>query len=231
VQETANDNAAPIERGPKEKQEHPVRLGAETLLMRAFGSAFERASWGACRYAGAWLGMAFWGALKRRRGIAIRNVQLAFPGMSEAAAQRVARRSVQNFAMTFCEFLHLRTASPEEVRSIAYFRGLEYVEAGFQRERGVILLTAHLGNWEVMGARSAQEFPLTVVARPTSNSGVQAHIDATRRAAGMEILSKYDTARGSIQVLRKNGGLGILPDQHAGSEGMLSYSVVSRRAH
>jgi KDO2-lipid IV(A) lauroyltransferase len=95
------------------------------------------------------------------------------------------------------------------------------VHKGLERRKGVILLTAHLGNWEVLGARAAQECPLTVIARPTSNSGVQRHIDACRAAAGMNVISKYDTGRAALKVLKENGVLAILPDQHAGPSGLL----------
>ena len=206
---------------PPRHYERGWRTSAETAAIRSVGAAMERASWDGCRRAGAWLGLALFGALKQRRGIAISNLQLAFPHLSRAAANQIARRSAQNFAMTFCEFLHLRIASPEEIRRAASIDGLEHIESGLERGRGVILLTAHVGNWELMGARAALEFPLTVVARPTSNRGVQGHMDAVRRAAGLRVLSKYDTARATLKALRENVALGILPDQHGGYEGLL----------
>jgi KDO2-lipid IV(A) lauroyltransferase len=167
------------------------------------------------------MGLLFFHAIRGRREISVRNVRLVFPHLSEAAARQTARRSAQNFAMMFCEFLHLRSATPAEVRAYSDIDGLEHIQHGLQQGRGVLLLTAHLGNWEVMGARAAQDFPLTVVARPTSNSGVEAHIASVRQAAGIDVISKYDTGRASLKVLRANGTLGILPDQHAGPEGAL----------
>lgn len=197
------------------------RDALEVKLMRLFGGAMERASWDTCRRSGAWMGLLFFKAIKGRREVAVNNVRLAFPDMSEVAAQRMARRSAQNFAMMFCEFMHLRTASAAEVRAYADIDGLEHIQHGLQQGRGVLLLTAHLGNWEVMGARAAQDFPLTVIARPTSNAGVEAHIAQVRAAANIGVISKFDTGRAAIKVLRNNGTLGILPDQHAGPEGLL----------
>jgi len=197
-----------------------VREKLEVRSMRAVAGAMERASWRTCRNTGAWLGLLFFHALKKRRGIAIDNIRQAL-GVSEAEAQRLARRSCQNFAMTFCEFLHLRAASADEVRGYCDIQGLEHIETSRARGHGVILLTAHLGNWEIMGARAAQEFPLTVVARPTGNSGIEAHIASVRQAAGFDVISKYEPGRAALQVLKNNGTLAVLPDQHAGKDGLL----------
>lgn len=197
-----------------------LRETLEVRALRGVAGSMERASWRTCRHTGAWLGLMFYHALKKRRGIAIDNIRQAL-GVSEAEAQRLTRRSFQNFAMTFCEFMHLRAATAEDVRAYCDIENIEHIHAAREAGRGVILLTAHLGNWEVMGSRAAQDIPLTVVARPTGNSGIEAHIASVRRAAGFDVISKYEPGRAALQVLKANGTLGILPDQHAGSDGLL----------
>src|SRR5690606_23715068 len=117
---------------------------------------------------------------RHRHEVAVGNLQIAFPRLSRAACQRLARRAAQNFAMTFCEFLHLRTASPQEISEYSWIEGQEHIDKGLELGRGVLLLTAHLGNWEVMSARAAQEFPVTIVARPRTNAGVDEHIEEIR---------------------------------------------------
>jgi KDO2-lipid IV(A) lauroyltransferase len=188
--------------------------------MGAVGKAFEGMNFEGCRYAGAWLGLALYGALGKRRDIAVNNVRLAL-GVSKARANQIARRSCMNFGMTFAEFMHARVATSDEIRRQCDITGLQHVMDGLAAKQGVILLTAHVGNWELMGARAALEFPLTVVARPTSNAGVQEFIDASRAAHGVEVISKYESGRGPLRVLKSNQALGILPDQHAGGEGAL----------
>ena len=192
----------------------------ETAALTSIARVCESLSFDACRYMGAWLGLGIYAALGKRRGVSVNNVRLAL-GVSRARANQISRRAVMNFGMTLTEFMHLRVATPSEVRAYSWIEGLEHIESGFAAGKGVILLTGHLGNWEVMGARAAQEFPLTVVARPTGNASVQAHIDAVRAASGLGVISKYDNGRASLRVLKNNESLGILPDQHAGTEGEL----------
>lgn len=194
---------------------------AEVPLMNALGNAMQRMSWSGCRLTGAWLGLFFFNAVRRRREVAINNVRLAFPQLGEAAARQIARRSAQNAGMTMCEFFHMAAASEQEIYNYVDIQGLEHVQLGLDQGKGLLLLTAHLGNWELMGARAAREFPLTVVARPNSNSGVQQYIDDARMSVGIKVISKFDTGRASIGVLRQNKTLGILPDQHAGPDGLL----------
>jgi Kdo2-lipid IVA lauroyltransferase/acyltransferase len=193
----------------------------ETRAAQIVGQATQHASWTACRRTGWWFGLLLFKALKSRRRVAIQNVQRAFPELNESAARQIARRSVQNSAMTLFEFMRLATATPQEVRDYVDLEGVGNIFAGLERGRGVLLLTAHLGNWELMGARAAQEFPLTVVARPASNKGLQAQIESVRAHGGIEVISKHDTGRAAIDALKANRAIGILPDQHAGKDGLL----------
>lgn len=187
---------------------------AEARLMGATGTACERTTFRQCRHAGMWLGLLFHHALPSRRRISVANLQLAFPELNARRADRLARRASQNAAMTFCEFLHLRAASEEELRAYSWIEGYEHIASGFAAERGVLLLTAHLGNWEIMGARAALEFPLTVIARPRSNEAVHAHIESIRAKSHVRVISRFDTGRAPLKVLKNNEALGVLPDQY-----------------
>lgn len=201
-------------------QETGVRSLLESLAMSGVGNVCKTMDFDACRYMGGWLGLLLFGALGKRQNIAVNNIRLAL-GVSRARAHQLARRSCMNFGMTFTEFMHLPTASDAEIRERCYINGIEHLWSALEAKKGAILLTGHLGNWEMMGARAALEIPLTVIARPTSNAGVQRHIEASRRAVNINMISKYDTGRGALTVLKRNGTLGILPDQHAGPEGAL----------
>jgi KDO2-lipid IV(A) lauroyltransferase len=196
---------------------------AEAKLMSAAGAACERASFRQCRSAGMWLGLLFHHALPSRRKISRDNLRLAFPKLSTRQADRMARRVSQNAAMTFCEFLHLRAAGEKELREYSWIEGYEHIQSGFDAGRGVLLLTAHLGNWEIMGARAALEFPLTVIARPRSNEAVHNHIESIRAQVNVKVISRFDTGRAPLKVLKNNESLGVLPDQYEQNGALLPF--------
>jgi len=202
------------------QQLEAAREASEARMIAVFGKAMERAPWSVCRIVGSRFGLAFFAAGRRRREMATANVRRAFPQLGESAARQIARRSAQNFGMSFCEFLHLRTASREEIHSYCEVDGLENFTGPLSNGRGAILATAHFGAWEVMGARAAQEFPLTVVVRLTHNRALLGHIKQVRRAVDIRMLHKNDPARASLKVLHDNGVLGIFPDQYAGDDAM-----------
>ncbi len=198
-----------------------VRARADTRVIRRLGRTLERAPWATCRRVGSVFGLAVYYGQSSRRAIATANLRLIFPDWPENEVKRVARRSAQNFGMSFCEFLHMGAASPREIAQYCGWDGLERIQKQLELGRGVILPTAHFGAWEVMGARAAQDFPLTVVVRLTSNRALRAHIERVRDKIDVKMIHKDEPARVSMKVLHKGGTVAIFADQHAGQGGLL----------
>ncbi len=207
-------------RSPREKAISSRRAALETRVMKMVGASVERASWARCRRLGSRLGLLFFAAGRKRRELAISNIQMAL-GLSREEAMRVARRSSQNWGMTTCEFLRLPAATPQQIRDYSTVEGLEHLHAAHALGRGVIVLMAHLGNWEITAARLAQEFPTSAIVRPLSNAAAQNHMSNIRRGTGYKLISKYGAGRPAAKSLRSGELLILLPDRHAGDEGIL----------
>ncbi len=159
------------------------------------------------------LAQLLWWGLPKRRAITIDNLQRAL-GLSEDAATRLAKRVFHHVVLTALEFLRMG-AEPQEAVQRVRLVGLEEAKAAWEKHGGLILLTGHLGNFELLGARLAQEFPLWVIARP-QNPAVWRTIKRIREKVGMRVLEKFGSVREALQILRKGGVLGLLADQHAG---------------
>lgn len=194
-------------------------VAQERLLVGA-SQICQKLDWDGCRLVGNYLGLLAFAMLGTRRQLGLDNIRLAL-GVSNRRANQILRRSCVNYGMTFSEFLHMPAASPASIRDVISRGSGDHILNALEEGKGAILLCAHLGNWELMGALAAQHFPISVVTRPMNNKRTQDYFDQGRLKHGIEILHKSDDTRIHIKRLRQNHALALLPDQYAGERGDL----------
>lgn len=158
----------------------------------------------------------------RFRQVALENLRRVFgPTLSIRTAEYLGRRSMQNNCRVVIEFLKLPTLKPEELAQCVTLKGAEHLDAALSRGQGVVLLTAHFGNWEWMGARLIQAgYPLHVIARDQDDADVTGFVRSTREGVGMRVLQRHEV-REALHCLRRNEVLGVLADQYAGRRGVI----------
>jgi KDO2-lipid IV(A) lauroyltransferase len=184
---------------------------------------------------GVWLGsrlgdLAFF-LLARRRRTALANLALAFPDLDDAARRWVCRRSFQHLGVMGFE-LCATLAHPIE-RTLARIRldGLEHLRAAMAAHGRALVLTAHLGNWELLTvAHRLTGYRLAIVVRPLDSPWLNALAERLRRKSGVELIDK----RGALRpVLRALGGgrlVAILLDQNAARRESVFVPFFGRRA-
>lgn len=157
-----------------------------------------------------------------RQRVAVDNMRRAFGGrFSEKEYRAIAAQVTRNICRTMVELLKLPYLSTAQVKSLMPLEGGEHIRTSLDRGQGVIILTAHYGNWELMGARLVAEgFPLTVIARDAQDPFTASMINRARRSQGMEVIER-ESLRAMLRALHSNGCLGILPDQHAAGGGII----------
>lgn len=167
------------------------------------------------------------GALMRRISprhyrIVMANLRLAFgPERSGRELHAIARACYLHLGKCLMEFIRLPRMGREEVKRVVELRGVEHLEAARVRGEGAILLTGHLGNWEMVGARLAAEgYPVAAIARAQRDSTLTDYILKTREATGMKIYHRESAVRASLLALRSNEFVGMLMDQNAGCDGV-----------
>jgi len=186
---------------------------AERWVIIALMQAAAVTAWERLPTLAAPLAQLLWRTLPKRRAIAVDNIMRAFQ-WGQAEAQRLALRVFHHVALTALEFLKMG-AAPKDAIARVRLQGLDEAQTAWKRGSGLILVTGHIGNFELLGARLAQAFPLWVVARPQSPAAWQ-FIRHIREKAGMQVLDKFGSVREALRVLRRGGVLGLLADQHAG---------------
>ena len=118
--------------------------------------------------------------------------------------------------MVFVEGCYVLRQPLERVTAQLAIEGLEHLRAVLERHGRALVLTAHLGNWELLTlAPALTGYPLTVVARALDSPALDAWADRLRRTAGVEVIDKREALRPILHALRRGRLVGVLLDQNA----------------
>ena len=167
-------------------------------------------------WVGARLGDLAWTALPRRRAVALENLARAFPGRSATELARIGRASFRHLGMNFVESCVFFFRPPARLLSRVSVDGVPNVEAAHAMGRGILLLTAHFGNWELLAASHAlTRFPLSVVVRPLDSPLYDGILERFRTRSGVELITKRRALTDIVDALRRGRMVGILLDQNA----------------
>ncbi len=157
------------------------------------------------------------GSLHRRhRRVALANLRIAFPDWSPARQYRVFRSAAVHLLRTPLEVLWYGN-TPEALRRNLCFETPEWeaVRSLAKSGRPCIFLTAHLGNWELLGhAACLAGIPLCAVARRIRNPWVDRLVTRSRTAHGLQIIPEKGAAKKLLRALRNGRHAGILMDQN-----------------
>lgn len=200
-------------RRPAHALEYALFRGAAAVL----GLLPERA---ALALGGA-LGWMAGSVLRVRRAVVDDNLAGAFPEGSADWRRRVARASYAHLGREAVAALRITGRGPEEVVRRTTIVGLEAFREALRRGRGVVLVTGHLGNWEVGGAAfAARGLPVDAVAKGMANRRFGARLDASRRRVGVRLLTLEEAPREGLRSLREGRVLGLIADQDAREDGV-----------
>lgn len=161
------------------------------------------------------LARGFFRLARSRRRILFRNLLAAFPEKSAADIAAIARGCVHTFGTTFLDFLVASDLPREEFLVRAPVTGVEHLEAARARGKGVFLLSAHFGSWEI-GAMAVGLLgePIASVVRPLDNPLLEAELARRRTRFGNRVIVKKEAAREILRAMRANGTVAILVDQN-----------------
>lgn len=124
----------------------------------------------------------------------------------------VARRSFRNFAKYVVEIMRFPRLRPGDLERLVAVDGWEHLRAATRHGRGLIFASVHLGNFEVGGARIADEIPLNVIADDLSNQRLMDLLVGNRAHKNINIHSPNGAARKVLRALRRNEMVGLMMD-------------------
>jgi KDO2-lipid IV(A) lauroyltransferase len=189
---------------------------AAYLAMRAAGAAIMALPRPLARGAGAMLGRTA-RALGMRRTIADANLAIAFPEKPAEERDAIARGVFAHFGRMAIDSLRLSAGGPSAVVPlVSGGECVELVRERLPRGKGVIILTGHVGNWELAGAYiAASGIRLAAVVKPPANPHIAAHAEAVRRRLGIETIPMPEARSGVLEALRQGKAVALVADQGA----------------
>ncbi|MDE1155991.1 MAG: lysophospholipid acyltransferase family protein [Acidobacteriaceae bacterium] len=187
----------------------------EYVALRLLVGLFRLLPRSLARAAGAGLGRFLYAVAGRLRKTGLRNLELALPEKSLAEREQILRGVYRSLGWQLAEFCKMSALRPETAaRLIRYDEaGLERFLAAEARGKGVLVLTAHLGAWELSSFfHSLMGHPMSMVIRRLDNPLVDQFVDGIRSQHGNRALHKDDFARGLLSAVRRGETVGILMD-------------------
>jgi KDO2-lipid IV(A) lauroyltransferase len=163
---------------------------------------------------GALLGNVTWALAGSRRRTAVENLERVFPDLGSRRCRQLARQSFRHLGAMTCDAVSSFRFDEVDLCARLTVEGLEHLDAARAAGHGVLVMSAHLGTWEVAAYPvGLYREPMHVIGRPLDNPLLDRHLTSSRTRFGNATISKRGAARESIRVLRKGGVVGILIDQ------------------
>src|SRR5206468_5304778 len=125
---------------------------------------------------------------------------------------RVARRSFRNFAKYLVEIMRFPSLRAEDLERLVVIEGWEHLRAATEHGRGLIFASIHFGNFEVGGARIADEIPLNVIADELENQRLMDLLVGNRAHKNITLLAPDGAAKKVLGALRRNEMVGLMMD-------------------
>lgn len=149
--------------------------------------------------------------LKSRRELTVKNIKKAFPGKTVSEVNKIAKESYKNIAKTFFELLWSEKLKIDII-------GMEYFLEAYKKDKGIVLVSLHIGNWETGGTKLAKiGYPMYPIARAQRNKIFNSELNSQRAKNGVFIIKKgaASSPRAIIKALKTKGILGLICDQYA----------------
>ncbi|MXV96210.1 MAG: lysophospholipid acyltransferase family protein [Gemmatimonadetes bacterium] len=173
--------------------------------------------------AGALLGWVVARVGRPRWGVVSEHLRMAFPERDERWRRAVGRRCYAHLGAEAVAMFRLAGVSTWALRERTRVVGIELLEAAAREGRGVVVVSAHLGNWEVGGAAViARGCPMDIVVARQRNELFDRYLTRSRERLGFGIIPRGEARADVLRTLREGRAVGIMGDQDARRGGVFA---------
>jgi len=152
--------------------------------------------------------------------VARRNLAFALPELPATARDAILGGVYASLGRLILAFARFPRLSRDNIHDWVRYDGLEHFERALECGRGVLVLTAHLGNWELSAlAHGLYGRPMHILIRALDNPYLDGLVRRYRTLSGNRVIEKTDSPRRILEALQANHAIGMLVDQNASPDG------------
>ncbi|MDX9786798.1 MAG: lysophospholipid acyltransferase family protein [Desulfobacterales bacterium] len=160
--------------------------------------------------------------VKRSRNIALNNLRNAYPEKKDAQIQRIAKAVFENLGKLLYEICWSNCLNNDELRRHVKIEGMAHIQTAYAKGKGVLVLTGHFGNWELMPVVGhLVGHPFSIVYRPLDFKPLERFTIRSRTRYGGSMIPKKRSFRKILNSLDRKEMVTLLMDQNvAAREGV-----------
>lgn len=153
----------------------------------------------------------------KRKQVTYDNINMAFPDKSESDKQFILQGAYFNLGITMLEIMAMRRINKNNLSDYIIYENPELLNEISSRNKGMILMSGHYGNWELLAYSSGliSDSKVNVIVLKQKNSYSNKILNKIRTAAGNNIIFADNSARSIINVLKNHESIAIIADQSA----------------
>ena len=164
----------------------------------------------------------FFKVIPIRKKVVFDNLRKAFPELEEKKIKEIAFGCYKSVIISFLEILNMQKMSRSELINMLNVDNVDLIIKNYQYGKGVILLSAHFGNWELIATSMSARIniPFHVVVKHQSNPYVDKKINLIRIKWGNEIVSLGISIRNIYKELKNKNLVAMVADQRGPADGL-----------
>jgi KDO2-lipid IV(A) lauroyltransferase len=169
------------------------------------------------------VGILFYHLVKKRREIALGNLQMTFSRhFTTSECAEICKASFINVGKTCIEFLRFPKLNAENIWREVTVEGAENLHDALAKGKGAIVFLPHFGNWELLSLVYGALIPdrAKAIAFPLKNARLNAYIWRHRELMSLRLIPRNQAIRETMRALKNNEAIGFFADQNAGPEGV-----------
>jgi len=160
------------------------------------------------------------------------NLRAIFPDKEPAELRAIRRRMFRNFAKYLVDFFRFPIIDQDYIDRMIKVENRHIVDEELKKGKGVITLTAHIGNWELGGlAIGVMGYPFWAVALPHKNKTIDNFVNSRRENKGDRVIPLGKAAKTCLNVLKENKVLALLGDRDFTNEAGIIVELFKKKTY